>query len=216
MIKFQHQLIFYSLLTLVLSPLLLLPKGQIVYNFNLFEFPYFFNFFKYITYLGDGIFIPILLILFFFISKKRKRNFRLISFIISCILMVIIVWSLKHLIFDDLSRPFNFFVSKPESWLINDFNLSFHKHKTFPSGHTATATIFGLYLMEFTQNKFKKFFIYLMILLVGASRIYLFQHFFIDVFIGFYIGFLSVSLSRIILLHNLKSKIKKYFIPNFQ
>ena len=61
MIKFQHQWIFYSLLTLVLSPLLLLPKGQIVYNFNLFEFPYLFNFFKYITYLGDGIFIPILL-----------------------------------------------------------------------------------------------------------------------------------------------------------
>ena len=115
-----------------------------------------------------------------------------------------------------MSRPFNFFVSKPESWIINDFNLSFHKHKTFPSGHTAAATIFGLYLMEFTQNKFKKYFIYLIILIVGASRIYLFQHFFIDVFIGFYVGFLSVSLSRIILLYYMKSKIKKYFINNFQ
>lgn len=62
---------------------------------------------------------------------------------------------------------------------------------SFPSGHTITAfaLFFGLSLI--IKNKWLKIFFFIMAALIGYSRVYLSQHFAIDVFVGSVIGILS-------------------------
>jgi membrane-associated phospholipid phosphatase len=66
-----------------------------------------------------------------------------------------------------------------------------YKVHSFPSGHTITgfALFFGLALI--VKNKWLKLLFFLMAGLVGYSRVYLSQHFAIDIFVGSAIGILS-------------------------
>lgn len=73
-------------------------------------------------------------------------------------------------------------------------------HSSFPSGHTATAFAMGTVLVIMIKNKKWQLPILFAAILVGYSRIYLAQHFLLDIiigaFIGFAIGILSVYLAE--------------------
>ncbi len=135
-------------------------------------------FFQYITWLGDGITVTIIVLSLLFI----KFRFAMLAAIISIVSSLLIVL-LKN-IFDE-PRP---------SIYIKDVDLNYvkgvtlYQHFSFPSGHTAAA--FSLYcvLALMTKNKYAGIFFFMLALVVGASRIYLFQHFLTDVYFGALIG----------------------------
>lgn len=61
-------------------------------------------------------------------------------------------------------------------------------HNSFPSGHTASAFALFLLLALFIKNKKLGIVFFLMAFLVGYSRIYLAQHFVVDVYFGAIFG----------------------------
>jgi len=63
-----------------------------------------------------------------------------------------------------------------------------HSSHSFPSGHTITAFAFFLALAFFTKRPAIHFLYFLLAVLVGYSRVYLSQHFAIDVLAGSFVG----------------------------
>jgi len=65
----------------------------------------------------------------------------------------------------------------------------------FPSQHTASYVVFWGILMVYTKNKLLRLLGVLMILMVGVSRVYLGEHWIVDVVGGYVIGFMVLGLS---------------------
>jgi membrane-associated phospholipid phosphatase len=66
--------------------------------------------------------------------------------------------------------------------------VKLHSLQSFPSGHTATA--FNLFLMMalMVKNNLLKFIFFTMAILVAYSRVYISQHFLVDITVGSVIG----------------------------
>ena len=141
-------------------------------------------FFKYWTHLGDGLLFAFLGILFLMTSYYNT-----LVLIFTVISQTIIIQGLKRFVFDDVVRPRLFF---------EDFNalyqvpgVEIHAYNSFPSGHTATAFTVAVLLSLMIKNKYWTALLMVLAILVGLSRIYLLQHFFIDIYFGSLIGFLN-------------------------
>ena len=142
------------------------------------------QFFKYITFLGDGRFVFLIALIYLFANKKYGT-----SILISLIINTILIQVLKRVVFSNRFRPSFYFKNLIEdgSWNMID-GVELYEKFSFPSGHTAL--IFCLCMSICICMK-KKYFPLLLVLLayfVGFSRIYLSQHFLIDVLAGALIG----------------------------
>ena len=149
-------------------------------------------FFKNLTYLGDGIFL--FLITFVFIFYKRKFAILTLS---SLSITTIIVQFLKRIIFQNQLRPSKIFqhLIQDSSWnTIEGLNL--YEKFSFPSGHTALIFCFCVTLSLYIKRNNWSLFLISIAFLVGFSRIYLTQHFLIDVLVGALIGSLVALLTH--------------------
>jgi membrane-associated phospholipid phosphatase len=163
--------------------------GQILYRqdiiilaINQYHHPLADVFFKYVTYLGDGIFCIGLGLVCLYWSKRRG-----IALIASYIFSGLIAQLIKNFIFPSQPRPAQYFEhSMAKIHTVAGVDLA-HWH-SFPSGHTTSAfALFGL-LAFFTQNQRLKIVYLLLAVAVGYSRMYLFQHFLVDVTVGSLLG----------------------------
>jgi len=145
-------------------------------------------FFKYWTLFGTFALIgPILLLQCFL-----KYRYALIT-AVSSLLGFLLVQIAKRFIWYDSPRPKVFFENLPDIHYVSGVHL--HASHSLPSGHTAGA--FALFMALALINKrpvWQMFFLFTA-LLVGYSRLYLSQHFPIDVVVGSVIGTVSALLS---------------------
>lgn len=138
------------------------------------------QFFRMITHLGDGLlFIPLTIILVFV-----RFQYAIMCAIIA-LLHGLIVSLFKRVLFPGALRP--------KGILDNDLlhfvpGVDVHTAHSFPSGHTATIFCAALFIALVWRNKFLTIVFLIMALLVAYSRIYLLQHFLIDVAAGAVIG----------------------------
>ena len=89
-------------------------------------------------------------------------------------------------------RPRIFFEQGQYLHFIDGVSLS--GVSSFPSGHTATAFAIATVLVLFMKNRNRQVLVLVMALLVGYSRIYLAQHFILDILIGSIIGVIGGAL----------------------
>lgn len=140
--------------------------------------------FRYITYLGDGYFVVITSIIISFF------NFRLSILILSAyVFSAAITQGLKHLLFNDWMRPAGIFETNAqlkELYLVPGVELNYHN--SFPSGHSTSAFSIFFSLSLFSSRKILQFFLLCLAVLAAFSRVYLSQHFFIDIYAGSFIG----------------------------
>ncbi len=138
--------------------------------------------FKYLTHLGDGLMFVVVTIV---LLALRSKGAVVLSTVSSGVSILVLVGVLKQFVFPDVDRPWGWF---EEGTLRMIEGIDQHTHHSFPSGHTTAA--FGLFgLMAFWVNrKWASVLFFLVALLVGYSRIYLNQHFLIDVFVGSVLG----------------------------
>ena len=176
--------IYYLFLVTGLVLLLLPEKGEILLWIN--ENHCFFQdqFFKYWTYFGDGLAFGVLILVFLMISYYRT-----IMVIIAVISQTIIIQGFKRLVFSDAVRPKLFFEQFSDLHQVTGVDV--YSYGSFPSGHTATAFTIAVLLSLFIKNRYATILLMIMAILVGLSRVYLLQHFFIDIYFGSIIGFLN-------------------------
>jgi membrane-associated phospholipid phosphatase len=144
-------------------------------------------FFINYTFLGDGIFASCLILFFFYRQRKQQAFALLVSFLISGIAVQVI----KN--FVSAPRPKIFFETGQYLYFIN--GVSHGGLSSFPSGHTATAFAIATVIVMIIESKKWQLLVLSAAVLVGYSRIYLAQHFLMDVITGALIGNISGILS---------------------
>jgi membrane-associated phospholipid phosphatase len=181
----------FFLVTLVLLALALkVPRGHDVLWINGLHNPVLDLFFLVLTYAGDGVlFIPLVLILFF---VRFHLAFTLLA---AAAVHAILVSVFKRWLLAGATRPI----------MVIDHDLLYfvpgvdvHAHHSFPSGHTASIfAIAFFFALAFNRKHMTALFL-LLALAVGISRIYLLQHFLMDVAAGAFIGVASVLIGILI------------------
>ena len=142
------------------------------------------QFFKYITFLGDGRFVFLIALIYLFANKKYGT-----SILISLIINTILIQVLKRVVFSNRFRPSFYFKHLIEdgSWNMID-GIELYEKFSFPSGHTALIFCLCMSICIFMKKKYFPLLLVLLAYIVGFSRIYLSQHFLIDVLAGALIG----------------------------
>ena len=141
------------------------------------------------TYLAEGwMWIPYLIIVGWFFKKDK-------AIIIYCFAISTLLTQISKLVLlPNITRPI---ASGIDAHLIHRVKgVEMHQLSSFPSGHTATAfTIFLLTIYLFDQKKLILIgLIYAM--LCGYSRIYLGQHFPMDVGGGIIVAIITIEISK--------------------
>ncbi len=145
-------------------------------------------FFKWATWGAEGwVWIPYFIVLFSWFKKDAR--FILLNFLLSTLLTQIP----KNLIWSNLSRPIASGIPMSEVHTVK--GVVMHSMNSFPSGHTATA--FTLFLLTTYLFPTKKVFIigFLYAIVCAYSRVYLGQHFPMDLGGGMLVAVISVMLS---------------------
>ncbi len=186
----KFMLLFGILLVAAAWLALLIPKGELEWIINQNHTPAMDFLFKYLTWLGDGIVMAFLIIGLLFYNYRLTV---LASF--SAILQAIFISLFKRWLFAGLERPLAFFDHDQALNFVEGVDV--HTTNSFPSGHTTTA--FALFALLFIIINKNDILIAGMLLLgavlVGFSRVYLLQHFVIDVYFGALFGILSVIIA---------------------
>lgn len=186
-----HFISIYTLIGLLICLNFFLSQGKInsFLIINQLNHPIADVFFKYFTYLGDGILWLFLFVASYFIAKK-KMWIVLTNFIVSTLLAQV----LKRLFFYDKLRPSALLNSGYDLHFVEGVKM--YMHHSFPSGHTITAfaITFTFILLIKKKNKLK-YLAVVVAFLVAYSRVYLAQHYVIDVIAGAFLGVCSTFTS---------------------
>ena len=167
----------------VLILLLLYSKDISHITINKHHTPFLDSFFKYITYLGSGWMILILIVIFLFLSYRLA-----LMLAISNLFITIIVQFLKNIVFPGSFRPKAYFEDIYELYFISGVQV--HSMHSFPSGHSATAFSIFFFLSLLSDRPVWKFLTIALAILTAFSRVYLSQHFMEDILLGSSIGLL--------------------------
>ncbi len=169
-----------ALFTILISLCFIIPKGNEVLWINGNFSPFQDWFFRLVTTLGEGIaFVPILSVLLFV-----RFHY---AFVLAAVGLLngLIIPLLKYGLFADMKRPITFL---DNSLLHFVDGLNVHTAYSFPSGHTATAFAVAVTLSLCIKNKNWSIVFITLAAMVGYSRMYLLQHYLIDVAAGGCIG----------------------------
>lgn len=148
-------------------------------------------FFRFWTNTGDGA-VWVLVALPVFLFRKNKWVLLVSVILISTLLTQLT----KHFVFPNEPRPT---AAIADSSLIHTvIGVELHKVNSFPSGHTATAFCIFLLMVLLFQNRWIIPVGFLLALLTGYSRVYLAQHFPLDVGGGMLVAVASVYLSILV------------------
>jgi membrane-associated phospholipid phosphatase len=140
--------------------------------------------FYYATRLGKGSMYVVLLIAALFM-----RYGYVVTVGAAAGIQTLLVHVPKRLIFPDALRPIRHFDGLADLHILE--NVKVHAHYSFPSGHTATAFCLFTLLAIFLNKRQWELPLFFLALMVAYSRIYLAQHFFVDVYVGSLIGVVS-------------------------
>jgi membrane-associated phospholipid phosphatase len=161
--------------------LLLKPKAYIHLFINQYHSSAADVFFTFATFLGDGISATILVLILLFIKFRYALMVALSN--ISC---SVIVQLLKRLFFFDSVRPYQFFKGTHPLYFVPGVEV--YSFNSFPSGHSATIFTTCTLLCLMTKQRSLRTVLFIMAFTIAFSRVYLSEHFFVDIYAGAILG----------------------------
>jgi membrane-associated phospholipid phosphatase len=176
--------------------LIFMPKGDEILFFNSLHKPVLNNVFVWITHLAEWPIVVFILLVAIFSSFGRGLAMAITMGLLSIPLNIA-----KKILFSDVARPSVFFQDKVQLDFIP--GLMILHYNSFPSGHTAAGFAMFFLVNIFVGDGKWGVVTFTIALLIGISRMYLLQHFLIDVFFGSIIG-VSFSLMLYLLITNSK------------
>jgi len=177
-------LLYLALLLAVGTVLLATPRHTAFFWINGHHSPFFDQFFRPFTNVGDGVFYVAVTLALLFV----RFRWALLSF--GCFVVTALAAQVgKHLIFTGHPRPFRYFSEHagfPPLHIVEGVVMG--TLKSFPSGHSTSA--FSVFLVLTYVVKQKSWGVLFLVLaaLAAYSRVYLAQHFVEDVFAGSILG----------------------------
>ncbi|UII35044.1 phosphatase PAP2 family protein [Fulvivirga ulvae] len=191
----NNYLLTQTAVMLMLLPLMVFEKGAITLVINQNHSTLLDNFFRIVTYAGDGVVFAISTVLLLFVSFRQALLSAGIGIVHALSILI-----LKRGFFSDLSRPKNFFPDDVALHFVPGVHV--HGQMSFPSGHTTTAFAMAVLLILLCpRHKYLQFIFLVYAMLVGYSRMYLLQHFYIDVAFGAILGAFSSYMCWFVLNH---------------
>lgn len=150
-------------------------------------------FFKYWTYVGDGVVAPIVVILLGLYAYNKDGISTLLFGLGTLVMAGLLSQFLKRVFFSEALRPKEF-IGEEHLYLVP--NVDVHAFHSFPSGHTTAGFAFLAFIacIFFAKNKFMQIILAIFAVLIGYSRMYLSQHFLEDVVAGACLGLISFSI----------------------
>ncbi len=176
----------YYLLLLVpsLIALVFVDHGEVVLYINQSRIDILDWSMPWITYLGDGWFYAAVSIIVLFWNWRWGVFFGISGGILS-----IVVTFFKRIVFGGVPRPKKFFADTDVLQFIEGVDVA--GKFSFPSGHSTTVFMLGALLsLWFKNNRPVQLICLFMAILGGFSRIYILQHFYVDVVAGSVLGVL--------------------------
>jgi membrane-associated phospholipid phosphatase len=190
---------FFVILFFGLAALPLYDKGAIELTINQFHHPILDFFFANITHLGDGLFLIIPFVLFLF---HKYCYLALLTF--SSLLHFVLVHIGKKWVFPGMPRPAEFLKDIP---FYEIPGVELHHWGSFPSGHTTSVFMLASFFYLVLPKKMKVHSLLMGIaFLVGFSRVYLMQHFLMDIWAGALLGIGSTMIAYFIVLKTFSKK----------
>jgi len=181
---FVFILTYIFILIVCIIFLILYTKVEIHWFLNRYNSPFWDVFFKYITEFGAFVLIAPIIIYLAFIRFRYA-----IIATASTLLSTLITQILKRVVWYDSPRPKVVFKDLNDLHLVENVHL--HSNHSFPSGHTTGAFALFVVLALIHKRPFYQLTFLMTAILVGYSRIYLSQHFLIDVVVGSMVGTFS-------------------------
>lgn len=160
---------------------LLFKKGQVVIWLDHIHRPWLDQLVIGLSNLGDGIWVPIFCVVLCFFRYKYAVVLAVIG-----LLQLVIVAFLKQIVFHGSPRPLVYLDAGSLNNLVEGIRI--HHLNSFPSGHTVTAFSICLLLALLINRKSAAVGLALLAFLIGLSRVYLAQHFLVDVLAGALLG----------------------------
>lgn len=193
--EIQYQSIFpFVIILIIIFPLLWIPKDQSLLFLNSLHSPFRDWALKKITWMGEGFMICCCIILLLFL--KIRWSF---AFVLGLLLHIILIQTNKQILFNEVLRPLGYFKSIDKEYLLHIVDgIRIHHKTSFPSGHTTGATFAASFIALIIKNKQTSFVLAFIAISIGFSRVYLAQHFIIDIYFGFLFGTLSSVVAVII------------------
>jgi membrane-associated phospholipid phosphatase len=172
---------YFILLISAITILLIFSKVQIHIWVNQ-HWSYFGDLlFPKITFFGNGLFVIIVIVLLLFYKFGYS-----ILFAVTYAISGLVVQLVKNLLFPHMQRPIAYLHNIYQLHLVQGVQM--YSSKSFPSGHSATAFAFFLCFAFLTKNKYLQFLYFICACLIAYSRIYLSEHFLLDITTGSFIG----------------------------
>jgi membrane-associated phospholipid phosphatase len=181
-------IVCYLFISIIVIGVLTYGKIPLHFIVNKYNSPFQDIFFKYITNAGDGLFTVFILLILLFLVKIRTFFIGLFTFLISGIVCQL----MKKVFFVGQLRPSKYF-SPDQLHYVKGVVL--HSYNSFPSGHSTTAFAIFLFLAYVLKNKYHQIIFALIACLTAYSRVYMSQHFFVDVAAGGVLGIGSFMIS---------------------
>lgn len=103
----------------------------------------------------------------------------------------------KKMLFAERARPFNYFYYDDFHRFIYTAELNYHY--SFPSGHSMTIFAAMSLFAVLAGKQWAGMVFFVAALVIGFTRIYLLQHFFLDVYVGSILGVISTMLAILLL-----------------
>jgi len=158
--------------------LLVNDKGTLSLFFNAHRSPAADYFFRYATWMGDGIVVSSVCVLLLFVKYRYGVVAAIVSFLSSFIVSI-----LKNIF--NAPRPVEYFKTEQLNFVEK---VELYHWLSFPSGHTAAAFALFSVLSFFVAKKPYTIIFFSLAFFVAMSRVYLLQHFFVDVYFGALFG----------------------------
>jgi membrane-associated phospholipid phosphatase len=146
------------------------------------------NFFKYVTYLGDGLFLVAIGALLLLYNVKHSL-FLLLSYALTGGTTQL----LKAYVFREVDRPYLFYSFYDFKFTLVE-GVQMASNRSFPSGHSTSAFCLFFCLSFLSENKGLQLLFFVLGLTTAFSRVYLSQHFFEDIYAGAMVGVVLSSL----------------------
>lgn len=167
----------------MLIPTLALPKSE---SFIFFQLPHnsaSTHFANVFTELGNGLTLALIAIGIAIFKKLKWGIILFLGFSISGIGVQVV----KRTVFKEEARPVAWFENKQIDLEVPE-HINPRRRFSFPSGHSTTAAVLFTFLAFRMNKRWGQIVLSILLFSVAYSRIYLFQHFPVDVLAGIGIG----------------------------